>query len=339
MCLNGRELENWKKKTTLQELHFVLWVFEQLWICFGGGFIHCGFLFLPPPLVGHCGAQVRSTPGLCPCLCVFVGLFARLSVCVCVCVCVSPFVSPLTDPQDGASHLRVSVLFCFLFSTVSFSLVGPNASDLMDFADPITSRRIMSSSTVIKEFFFASFSTTFLFIIRRGRFFFFFFFQRKEAEEKDSKGDWSRATSPMDGNRKNHPESIIRESSMTCSERRPNAITTLWMKKEKKSESKRSHSRTIYFRLCFSLVRFWWKKKERKRKKKKRASKDGASNHRRRASFFTQPRLRSSKFAFYHLDSVDSQANRRTNKSEKDTLSRGIRVVVKKNKKKHVFNK
>ena len=72
------------------------------------------------------------------------------------------------------------------------------------------------------------------------------------------------------------------------------------------------------------------KKKERKRKKKKRASKDGASNHRRRASFFTQPRLRSSKFAFYHLDSVDSQANRRTNKSEKDTLSRGIRVVVKK---------
>ena len=81
------------------------------------------------------------------------------------------------------------------------------------------------------------------------------------------------------------------------------------------------------------------KKKNESERKKKRASKDGASNHRRRASFFTQPRLRSSKFAFYHLDSVDSQANRRTNKSEKDTLSRGIRVVVKKKKNTFSINK
>ena len=179
MCLNGRELENLKKKRPYKNC-----------ILFCGCLSNCGSVsaavsFIAvffschhhwSAIVAHKCDRHRACVRVSVCLLVCL----RVCLCVCVCVCVSPFVSPLTDPQDGASHLRVSVLFCFLFSTVSFSLVGPNASDLMDFADPITSRRIMSSSTVIKEFFFASFSTTFLFIIRRGR----FFFSKKRSRRK-----------------------------------------------------------------------------------------------------------------------------------------------------------
>ena len=222
MCLNGRELENWKKKRPYKNC-----------ILFCGCLSNCGSVsaavsFIAvffschhhwSAIVAHKCDRHRACVRVSVCLLVCL----RVCLCVCVCVCVSPFVSPLTDPQDGASHLRVSVLFCFLFSTVSFSLVGPNASDLMDFADPITSRRIMSSSTVIKEFFFASFSTTFLFIIRRGR----FFFSKKRSRRKRFQRRL-KSGNVVDGwQQKNHPESIIRESSMTCSERRPNAITTL----------------------------------------------------------------------------------------------------------------
>ena len=264
MCLNGRELENWKKKRPYKNC-----------ILFCGCLSNCGSVsaavsFIAvffschhhwSAIVAHKCDRHRACVRVSVCLLVCL----RVCLCVCVCVCVSPFVSPLTDPQDGASHLRVSVLFCFLFSTVSFSLVGPNASDLMDFADPITSRRIMSSSTVIKEFFFASFSTTFLFIIRRGR----FFFSKKRSRRKRfqrrlKSGNVADGWQQKKSSGINNPW-IINDLLGTAAQCNHGSMN----EEGKKSESKRSHSRTIYFRLCFSLVRFWWKKKRTKAKEKK----------------------------------------------------------------------